>query len=66
MGIGAAVILVYFFRFAAGGLYARLAGDDPMNIYYYWSRGTGELLRNIVLFYSTYGRPMGGVYYSLL
>ena len=37
-----------------------------MNIYYYWSHGTAGLLRNLVLFFSTYGRPMGGVYYSLI
>ncbi len=37
-----------------------------MNIYYYWSRGPEQLLRNIVLFHTSYMRPMGGVYYSLL
>jgi hypothetical protein len=64
--IGAALVVAYFFRFVGPGLSARLAADDPMNIYGYWRRGPGELVRNLFLFFTTYTRPMGGVYYSLL
>jgi hypothetical protein len=64
--IGAALVAAYFFRFVGPGLSARLAADDPMNIYGYWRRGSGELVRNLFLFFTTYTRPMGGVYYSLL
>jgi hypothetical protein len=34
-----------------------------MNIYYYWSNGAGGLARNLVLFFTDYVRPMGGLYY---
>ena len=60
---GAAVVLAYFFRFVAPGLRAGFASDDPMNIYYYWSNGAGSLARNLVLFFTDYVRPMGGLYY---
>jgi hypothetical protein len=60
---GAAIVLAYFLRFAWGALWIGFAADDPMNLYYYWSRGPGELLRNLALFCSTYYRPMGGLYY---
>jgi hypothetical protein len=64
--LGALIVLAYFFRYATVGLSAGFAADDPMNIYYYWSGGAGQLLRNLGLFFTTYMRPMGGVYYSLL
>jgi hypothetical protein len=60
------ILLAYFWRFVGPGLHAHFNPDDPMNIYYYWSRGAWQLVRNLVLFFSTYGRPMGGVYYSVL
>lgn len=60
---GAAVVLAYFLRFVAPGLRAGLASDDPMNIYYYWSNGVGGLLRNLVLFFTDFVRPIGGVFY---
>ncbi len=62
----AALALVYLLRFAAPGLEAGFNSDDPMNIYYYWSRGPGQLLLNLPLFFTTYQRPIGGVYFSLL
>lgn len=48
------------------GLHAGFAVDDPMNIYYYWTAGPGQLVRNLALFFTTFQRPMGGVYYSAL
>ena len=63
---GALIVLAYFFRYATVGLSSGFAVDDPMNIYYYWSGGAGELLSNLGLFFTTYLRPMGGVYYTLL
>ena len=62
----ALVVLAYFVRFVAPGLQAGFNIDDPMNIHSFWSRGAGELVRNLVLFFTTYGRPMGGVYFSVL
>ncbi|MBI5282422.1 MAG: hypothetical protein HY858_12125 [Candidatus Solibacter usitatus] len=37
-----------------------------MNIHYYWQAGPAQLLRNLVLFYTDFERPMGGVFYTLL
>jgi hypothetical protein len=62
----AAIVLAYFVWFVGPGLSGRFDNDDPWNIYYYWSRGTGELIRNLFLFFSTYFRPMGGVYFASL
>ncbi len=62
----AALILAYFIRFAGPALRAGFNSDDPMNIHYYWAQGAGELLRNLPLFFTTYQRPMGGVYFSVL
>ncbi len=62
----AALILAFFFRFAGPGLQAGFNSDDPMNIHYYWAQGTGKLLLNLPLFFTTYQRPMGGLYFTLL
>ena len=64
--LGGIIVLTYFLRYSTGGLSVGFAADDPMNIYYYWSAGVGQLLRNLVLFFTSYGRPMGGVYFSVL
>ena len=37
-----------------------------MNIYFYWSRGPEQLIRNLALFFTTCYRPVGGIYYSVL
>jgi hypothetical protein len=62
----ALVVLAFFARFVGPALNGRLNVDDPMNIYYYWNRGPWELVRNLFLFFTTYQRPMGGVYFSLV
>ena len=56
-------IIVYFLWFAADGLRATFAPDDPYNIYYYWLRGPRELIRANILFFTSYYRPLGGLYY---
>jgi len=61
-----AIVLLYFVRFVGPGIYGGLNNYDPMNIYSFWIRGPGQLIRNLVLFFTTYGRPMGGVYFGLL
>jgi hypothetical protein len=61
-----ALILACLLRFAAPGLEAGFNADDPMNIHYYWSRGAGRLLLNLPSFFTTYQRPLGGVYFSVL
>ncbi len=62
----ALLILVYFAHFAGPSLGGTLNEDDPMNIYWYWSRGPWQLLRNLPLFFTTYQRPIGGVYFYSL
>lgn len=62
----AGIVLAYFIRFVGPGLHGIFNNDDPGNIYYYWKRGPNELARNLVLFFTTYSRPMGGVYFSAL
>jgi hypothetical protein len=59
----AAFILAYFLYFAAYALQGRFAIDDPINLMYYWQQGTWALIRAQLEFFSTYYRPMGGVFY---
>ncbi|MGD0013308.1 MAG: hypothetical protein ABSD56_02610 [Bryobacteraceae bacterium] len=63
---GAAVVLAFFLYFVWHGLSAPFAEDDMMNIYTYWSRGPWQLIKGLLLFFTTYYRPMGGVFYSLM
>jgi len=60
---GAALILAYFAFFGWDGLHARFGVDDPANLFWYWSRGTWPLIRAQFEFFSTYYRPMGGLFY---
>lgn len=60
---GAALLFAYFAYWAADGLHAHFIYDDPSNIMYYWSRGWGQLIRAHFAFFTTYYRPMGGLYY---
>ncbi len=61
-----AFILAWICYFTGRAIYGHFASDEMMNIYYYWSRSTLKLLKGLVVFPSTYYRPMGGVYYSVL
>ncbi|MGD0201728.1 MAG: hypothetical protein ABSD27_13330, partial [Bryobacteraceae bacterium] len=63
---GAAIVLAFFLFFVWRGLYAHFAEDDMMNIHYYWSRGWWALVKGLALFFTTYYRPMGGVFYNVL
>jgi hypothetical protein len=63
---GALIVLGYFLFFVWHGLSHHFAEDDMMNIHYYWSRGPWALLRGLVLFFTTYNRPIGGVFYFTL
>jgi hypothetical protein len=63
---GALVVLLYFSYFVLPGLHSRFNIDDPMNIYYVWSRGGWELLKGLLLFFTPYYRPMGGLFFFSL
>ncbi len=60
---GGGFIVAYFIYFARDGLHAHFIHDDPANIAYYWSRGVWPLIRAQFEFFSTYIRPMGGLFY---
>ena len=60
------IVVSYFVQFASPSLSGRFNVDDPMNLYYYWSRGPWKLIVNLPLFFTTYQRPMGGVYFATL
>jgi hypothetical protein len=64
--VAGALILAFFLRFVLPACRTHFAPDDMMNIYYYWSRGPWQLIKGLLLFPSTYYRPMGGVFYSVL
>ena len=63
---GSLIILTFFFYFVVPGYRNRFAGDDMMNIDIYWTSGPWQLIKGLILFYSTYYRPMGGVFYMIL
>jgi hypothetical protein len=63
---GFIIVLAYFVYFVRPGLHVHFADDDPMNMYYYWSRGPWALVRGLLLFFTTYNRPLGGVFYLTL
>ena len=64
--IGLLLLLIYFAHFVSPALRGRLNTDDPMNIHYYWSRGGWGLVKGLVLFFSTYYRPMAGAFFFAL
>lgn len=61
--LAAVSIAIYFAVLAWPGLTMHFAPDDMQNLYTYWSRGTGRLLSALVLFATSFYRPMGGVFY---
>lgn len=58
-----ALILAFFFGLAGGGLGAHFAPDDLENLYRYWEAGGAKVLQANLLFYSSFYRPAGGLYY---
>jgi hypothetical protein len=63
---GCLIALLYFGYFLLPTLNGGFGNDDAYNIYYYWSRGVGSLLRGMLLFFTSYYRPMGGAYFYSL
>lgn len=64
--LSCAVILAFFVRYVVPGYRGLFAVDDPMNLDYYWAPGPWALVKGLLLFFSTYERPLGGVYYMVL
>jgi hypothetical protein len=63
---GVVIASLYFGYFLLPSLNSGFGIDDAYNIYYYWSRGAESLLQGILLFFSSYYRPMGGAYFYSL
>jgi len=61
----AIIVLAFFVKFACPGLAYGFNGDDPGNIYHHWTRSR-ELLIGLPVFFNTYYRPMGGLYFAAL
>ncbi len=59
-------MLIYFCYFVLPSLNGGFRGDDAYNIYYYWSRGFWKLAEGILFFFTSYYRPMGGLYFYSL
>jgi len=59
----ALILLLYFGYFHIPRPGAGLLVDDPYNIHYFWSRGVPSLVKGVIFFFTTYYRPMGGVYF---
>jgi hypothetical protein len=53
----------YFLWIAWPSFDSRLAWDDPMNLYKYWSMGPWKVAWSNLIFFTTAYRPMGGVFY---
>jgi hypothetical protein len=56
----------YACYFVLPGLAGIFNDDDAMNLFRYWSWGPGALFRGLLFFFSSYLRPMGGVYFLTL
>jgi len=56
----------YFLFLASDGLKAYFTGDDVMNFYHAWVISVPELLKRVVLYYSTDSRPLPGLTYRVI
>ena len=59
-------LVVYFFWFAGGGLWARFTGDDLMNLNFHLTPSFGQLLLSNLTYWTTAYRPMGGIVYAIV
>lgn len=57
------VLVLYFLWLGWVGLSARFAPDDMMNMAGYWRPGPLKVSKALVLFFSSFYRPMGGAFY---
>jgi hypothetical protein len=61
--LGAALILANVLWFAHGGFAAYFSPDDMSNAYGYFITSTWKLAGALVVFFSSYYRPMGALFY---
>ncbi len=60
--VGAA-LWAWFVFVVRGGLASWFDGDDLMNIHMYWTKPWSALLKANLMFWSSYYRPAGGLFY---
>ena len=60
------IVVVYFCVLAGDALFVWFAADDMMNLATYHGRTAWELALANVQFYSTFYRPLGGVFYAAI
>ena len=56
-------LFAWFLFVVRGGLASWFDADDLMNLHYYWSRPWPALLKANLVFWSSYYRPGGGLFY---
>jgi hypothetical protein len=56
-------IACFFLSFTWRGLLIYFTGDDLMNLYGYWIKPVGALVKGNVFFWTPYYRPFGGIIY---
>jgi hypothetical protein len=59
-------VLAYALRYLLPSLSAGFASDDPMNIHYYWTHGLWQTMFHIPVYFTTFQRPVGGLFYLIL
>ena len=59
-------IAAFFLAFTWRGMLVYYSGDDMMNLYNYWSRPAGDLIKANFLFWTPYYRPFGGLIYRAM
>jgi hypothetical protein len=64
--IAAVLVLAYALRYLFPSLSAGFASDDPMNIRYYWNHGLWQTVLHIPVYFTTFQRPVGGLFYLIL
>jgi len=57
------LILVWFLLFAHRGIFADFSADDLMNLDYYVHQGGVKTIRAAIEVFTSYYRPLGGVFY---
>jgi len=59
-------LCVWFVYLIRGGLASWFDGDDLMNLDRYWERPWAELLKSNLMFWTSYYRPAGGLFYRVI
>lgn len=64
--LGGVFVASFFLFFTWRGVLVYYTGDDLMNLYGYWSKPLGALIKANIFFWTPYYRPFGGLIYRPL